>query len=61
MDNNYRYSRPIFNYEKNLVIIEFGVQSDWKSGFEYPLLFKKKVGKWELEAKDLTWISEIRK
>ena len=51
------YSKPIFNKEKNIVVIEHRGQDDWVWGRGEILLFRKENGKWRLIIEENLWIS----
>jgi len=53
----HNYSKPIFNKEKNIVVIEHREQGDWVWGSGDILLFRKKNGKWILIKELNLWIS----
>lgn len=53
----HHYSKPIFNREKNIVIIEHSGQGDWLLGNGSIQLFKKENGKWKRILELDLWIS----
>ncbi len=53
----HHYSKPIFNKDKNVCIIEHSGQGGWLFGSGEILLFKKVKGKWKLLKEDNLWIS----
>lgn len=53
----HKYSKPIFNKEKNIIVIEHSGQGDWLWGSGDILLFRKENGKWRLFKEQNLWIS----
>jgi len=54
---HHHYSKPIFNKEKNMVIIEHSGQGGWLLGSGDIILFRKEKGKWKLIKEQNLWIS----
>lgn len=54
---HHHYSKPIFNKDKNIVLIEHSGQGDWLIGSGNILLFRKENGKWKLIKEQNLWIS----
>ena len=54
---HHHYSRPIFNQDKNICVIEHSGQGDWLMGSGDILLFKKVNGNWRLLKEENLWIS----
>ncbi len=54
---HHHYSKPIFNNDKTLVVIEYSGQGDFLMGSGNMLLFKKEKGKWQLIKNHNLWIS----
>lgn len=52
-----QYSRPIFNRNKTIVIIEHHGQADWLAGSARILLFRKEKGEWKLFKEKGLWVS----
>ena len=55
--SRFNYSKPIFNKEKNIVVIEHSGQGDWLWGSGVILLFIKMNDKWKLIKEHNLWIS----
>ena len=54
---HHHYSKPIFNKEKNMVIIEHSGQGGWLLGSGDIILFRKEKGIWKLIKEQNLWIS----
>lgn len=53
----HNYSRPVFNQDKTLCVIEHSGQGNWLAGSGSVLLFKKLNGNWIKVKEELLWIS----
>lgn len=53
----HQYSKPIFNKDKSVLVIEHNGQGDWLLGSGTILLFRKENGKWKLLIEQDLWIS----
>jgi hypothetical protein len=54
---NHHYSKPIFNKNKDILVIEHSGQADWLVGSGEILLFRKVNGKWRLLKEEKLWVS----
>ncbi|GAA5023667.1 hypothetical protein GCM10011506_06690 [Marivirga lumbricoides] len=54
---HHHYSKPIFNKDKTVVVVEHSGQGGWLFGSGSILLFKKENSKWKLIKEYNLWIS----
>lgn len=54
---HHHYSKPIFNKDKTIIVIEHSGQGDWLLGSGNILLFREENGKWKLIKEQNLWIS----
>jgi len=54
---HHHYSKPLFNKDKTIIVIEHSGQGDWLLGSGSILLFRKENGKWKLLEERNLWIS----